>query len=45
MRQVFNWDCGLACVLMVLHAAAPAKLAAMDLATLRQYCPTTRCGL
>jgi hypothetical protein len=40
VRQAFNWDCGLACVLMVLQAAAP-KAAGMDLATLRQYCPTT----
>jgi Guanylylate cyclase len=43
VRQAFNWDCGLACVLMVLQAAAP-KAAGMDLATLRQYCPTTRCA-
>ena len=44
VRQAFNWDCGLACVLMVLQAAAP-KAAGMDLATLRQYCPTTRYAL
>ncbi len=43
IHQQFNWDCGLACVLMVLRAAAP-KAACMDLATLRQYCPTTRCA-
>lgn len=43
VRQHFNWDCGLACVLMVLRAAAP-KAACMDLATLRQYCSTTRCA-
>lgn len=41
VRQQLSWDCGLACVLMVLRAAAP-NTAALDLAMLRQYCATTR---
>lgn len=41
VRQLYNWDCGLACVLIVLQAAAP-NTASLDLAMLRQYCQTTR---
>lgn len=41
VQQLFNWDCGLACVLMVLRAAAPRASAKLDLPDLRQWCSTT----
>jgi hypothetical protein len=37
VRQLFNWDCGLACVLMVLRAL---RLQHLDMPTLRHLCPT-----
>lgn len=37
-QQYFSWDCGLACVLMVLKALA---VNGCDYQTLRQMCPTT----
>lgn len=57
VHQLYNWDCGLACVLMVLQGGAaplqggmvplqgrtPAHTSALDLATLRRFCPVTRC--
>jgi Guanylylate cyclase len=39
VQQAFNWDCGLACVLMVLRAAG---VRGQDLGTLRALCRTTR---
>ena len=41
VRQHYNWDCGLACVLMVLRAMG---VHGIDFYTLRQCCGTTRCG-
>lgn len=38
VRQMFNWDCGLACALMVLRAVGFNDL---DYSTLRRYCATT----
>ena len=39
VRQTYNWDCGLACVLMSLrYMGAPTGC---DLRVLRQLCPTT----
>mmetsp|Transcript_43864 Transcript_43864/g.73040 ORF Transcript_43864/g.73040 Transcript_43864/m.73040 type:complete len:285 (-) Transcript_43864:166-1020(-) len=38
VRQSFNWDCGLACVLMVLRTLGVNKC---DLRILRQLCNTT----
>lgn len=43
VRQLHNWDCGLACVLMVLQGGAPVHSSALDLLTLRRYCQVTRC--
>ncbi len=40
VRQLFNWDCGLSCVLMILRAVG---IWHQDLATLRTICATTRC--
>ena len=40
VRQHYNWDCGLACVLMVLRAMG---VHGIDFYTLRQCCGTTRC--
>ncbi|GIL62564.1 hypothetical protein Vafri_16759, partial [Volvox africanus] len=37
-KQYFNWDCGLACVLMILQASG---LPNCDYRILRQFCPTT----
>jgi len=37
VRQAFNWDCGLACCLMVLRALGVADV---SLASLRERCPT-----
>jgi len=37
-KQHFSWDCGLACVLMILKAAGPHLC---DYQTLRRMCPTT----
>lgn len=39
VRQLFNWDCGLSCVLMILRAVG---IWHQDLAMLRALCPTTR---
>ena len=39
VRQHFNWDCGLACVLMILRALG---VRGVDFASLRRLCPTTR---
>ncbi|KAK3246418.1 hypothetical protein CYMTET_44044 [Cymbomonas tetramitiformis] len=38
VRQSYNWDCGLACVLMVLRSLGVMKC---DLRCLRSLCPTT----
>lgn len=38
VRQHFNWDCGLACVLMILRAMG---VRGVDFASLRRSCPTT----
>lgn len=38
VRQAFNWDCGLACVCMVLRAIGRRDA---ELYALRQMCPTT----
>lgn len=38
VRQHFNWDCGLACVLMVLRAMG---VKGVDFNYLRRLCPTT----
>ncbi|EIE26457.1 hypothetical protein COCSUDRAFT_46095 [Coccomyxa subellipsoidea C-169] len=38
IRQVFNWDCGLACVLMVLRAAG---IHSEDFSSLRNLCSIT----
>mmetsp|Transcript_3140 Transcript_3140/g.11312 ORF Transcript_3140/g.11312 Transcript_3140/m.11312 type:complete len:321 (+) Transcript_3140:113-1075(+) len=39
VRQSYNWDCGLACVAMVLRTFGVEK--DTDIATLRKLCPTT----
>lgn len=39
MRQLFNWDCGLACVLMVLRALG---IECCDIHDLEKLCSTTR---
>ena len=41
VRQAYAWDCGLACVLMVLRALG---FGGVNLKALRQMCPTTRCA-
>ena len=41
VRQHFNWDCGLACVLMVLRAMGARGV---DFDSLRRLCSTTRCA-
>lgn len=38
VRQLFNWDCGLACVLMVLRATG---VRGVDYQSLRRLCSTT----
>lgn len=38
VRQCFNWDCGLACVLMILRALGACR---QSFTTLRTLCPTT----
>ena len=40
VKQTYNWDCGLACVLMVVRALG-ASAHHCDLRTLRQLCRTT----
>lgn len=40
VKQTYNWDCGLACVLMVVRALG-ASAHDCDLRTLRQLCRTT----
>ena len=38
VRQSFNWDCGLACVLMILRGMGATRC---DLPAMRLLCPTT----
>ncbi|KAJ9522911.1 hypothetical protein QJQ45_023701 [Haematococcus lacustris] len=38
VRQLYSWDCGLACALMVLHAVGYTQV---DYGLLRQICPVT----
>jgi hypothetical protein len=39
VKQAYAWDCGLACVLMVLRALG---MGGVNLKTLRQMCPIMR---
>lgn len=41
VHQLFNWDCGLACVLMVLQGGAVPAAGNADMAMMRRYCHVT----